>query len=231
MHACIHNYTYVNIIAPAQGDLRLRGGSSDREGRVEIYVNGIWGLVCEDNWSTFNAVVVCRQLFGEPANSKTVSQRRIEIYCFKSTDARALYYGFTNSYGRFWLDDVQCVGTESRLIDCPARPLGQHNCRRNDQIGVSCPPVGKQTETISALVYYCLNCIELEPCSVQGDIRLQGGTATSGRVEICNNGTWGTVCDDLWSIPDARVACFQLGLPSSSKLDTCRKWPTTSQWW
>ena len=58
------------------------------------------------------------------------------------------------------------------------------------------------------------------PCSTQGDIRLQDGTNTSGRVEICNNGAWGTVCDDFWSVSDARVACFQLGLPSSSKL-----WP------
>ena len=54
------------------------------------------------------------------------------------------------------------------------------------------------------------------PCSTQGDIRLQGGTATNGRVEICNNGAWGTVCDNLWSIEDVRVACVQLGLPSSS---------------
>ena len=55
------------------------------------------------------------------------------------------------------------------------------------------------------------------PCSTQGAIRLQGGTNTSGRVEICNNGAWGTVCDNLWSDFDARVACFQLGLPNSRK--------------
>ena len=61
------------------------------------------------------------------------------------------------------------------------------------------------------------NFIVLVPCSIQGAIRLQGGTNTSGRVEICNNGAWGTVCHDSWGITDARVACFQLGLPSSSK--------------
>ena len=49
----------------------------------------------------------------------------------------------------------------------------------------------------------------------QGAIRLQGGTATSGRVEICNNNVWGTVCDDLWGTPDATVACRQLGLPTN----------------
>ena len=45
----------------------------------------------------------------------------------------------------------------------------------------------------------------------QGAIRLQGGTATSGRVEICNNNVWGTVCDDFWGTDNARVACRQLG--------------------
>ena len=47
---------------------------------------------------------------------------------------------------------------------------------------------------------------------VQGDIRLVGGsTAREGRVEVCNNNAWGTVCDDAFGTNDARVACRQLG--------------------
>lgn len=38
-----------------------------------------------------------------------------------------------------------------------------------------------------------------------------------GRVEICVDGRWGTVCDDQWSWMDALVACRQMGLSVTSK--------------
>ena len=45
-----------------------------------------------------------------------------------------------------------------------------------------------------------------------GDIRLAGGSsALEGRVEVCDDHAWGTVCDDLWGSVDAGVACVQLG--------------------
>ena len=57
-----------------------------------------------------------------------------------------------------------------------------------------------------------LCCVE---CN-DGNIRLAGlSSRLEGRVEVCYNGLWGTVCNSGWNTPDAAVVCRQLGLSSS----------------
>ena len=52
-----------------------------------------------------------------------------------------------------------------------------------------------------------------------GDIRLVGSSvADAGRVELCLNNVWGTICDDGFDVNDANVVCRQLGYPNHGTL-------------
>jgi len=49
-------------LACTNGDIRLVGGASNLEGRVEICDTATWGTVCDDFWGTADANVACGQL-------------------------------------------------------------------------------------------------------------------------------------------------------------------------
>lgn len=105
------------------GAVRLVGnelGRNDR-GRVEIYINGEWGTVCDDLWTTKNARVVCQQLGFQ--------------YTLKASKNSEFGEG---KHLQILLDDVQCEGTESTLLDCQHAGVGIHNCAHHEDAGVIC---------------------------------------------------------------------------------------------
>ena len=87
---------------------------------MEIFYAGVWGTVCDNNWDLNDAHVVCRQLgYADAVRFSSGAE-------------------FGEGVGRIWLDNVNCVGTESMLSSCSARPWGSHNCRHNEDAGVVC---------------------------------------------------------------------------------------------
>lgn len=104
------------------GDIRLADGSDGFSGRVEVCHLGQWGTVCDDIFGDIDAQVVCRQL--------NLSTSR----------ASAQQFAFGSGTGFIWLDNVQCRGTENRLVDCVHNGFGEHNCFHFEDAGVSCPP-------------------------------------------------------------------------------------------
>ena len=101
--------------------IRLVGGSSYNEGRVEVNYNGEWGTVCDDGWDDTDASVVCRQLgFGLSGTSIGSA-------------------GFGQGSGSIWLDSVTCTGNESTLASCGHLGIGvTRSCNHSEDAGVRC---------------------------------------------------------------------------------------------
>lgn len=68
MTSLVHNPNSLHADHVEGKNVRLVGGSSANEGRVEILHNGQWGTVCRNQWGDVDARVVCDQLgyFGAP---------------------------------------------------------------------------------------------------------------------------------------------------------------------
>ena len=100
--------------------VRLSDGADDMEGRVEVYYNGSWGTVCDDDWDTKDAMVVCRML-GFPMNAVALRNA-----------------AFGPGRGTIILDHVECNGVEESLAECQHRGFINSDCHHRDDAGVRC---------------------------------------------------------------------------------------------
>ncbi|GAB0206339.1 antigen WC1.1-like [Grus japonensis] len=153
----------------SSASLRLVGGGSRCDGRVEIFQRGTWGRVLDDQWDMQEASVVCRQLRcgeAETAYNPPKPER---------------------GTGPVGLRGVRCAGHEASLTLC------------NTSLAES---------ALAARIAEDVGVV----CWGSRQVRLVNGSGRcAGRVEIYYRGSWGTVCDDGWDLPDAAIVCHQLG--------------------
>ena len=113
-----------------------------------------------------------------------------------------------------------CQGTENSLFECNTRYLTNSlSCNHDQDVGLDCECKFTSYREYWPIIKLCLL---LVPC-VNGSVRLVGSTwSYEGRVEVCVNNTWGTVCTNFWDTNDTVVVCRQLGFSPSSIISSCR---------
>ncbi|XP_078333709.1 neurotrypsin-like [Crassostrea virginica] len=115
--------TTTNTTQAPTTPLRLVGGGTPYEGRLEVYYNGNWGTICDDHWDERDTAVACQSL--------GFSSNDTDTWCC----AR-----FGQGTGLILLDDVYCLGTESDLGQCAHGGWGRHNCGHHEDVSIRCAP-------------------------------------------------------------------------------------------
>ena len=127
-NACLHVPIDDTV---AEGSVRLVGGNTTLEGRVEVFLLGQWGTVCDYNWDFVDAIVVCRQL----GNLQAVEAPR--------------YAAFRSGSGPSWYYSVHCTGTERNLTECS---------KSISNVGSACPH-SQDAGAVCSSQSYALLCI------------------------------------------------------------------------
>ena len=123
---------------------------------MEVFHNGLWGTICHDHWTVDDANVVCRQLgyaraiaspdysaFGPgggqvSTHTQALTPSPTHPYYISHTTPHT--YVHTLTHTQIWLTNVECVGTESSIFQCPHSDWGDisSSCSHSTDAGVIC---------------------------------------------------------------------------------------------
>ena len=81
-----------------------------RNGVLNIIYGDSERSVCDDGFSSKDAEVACRELYGDSNFLNFIVDQRCE-------------------HSDFWLDDIDCSGSEEKIADCSHLEWGSHNCK------------------------------------------------------------------------------------------------------
>ena len=133
----------VSCLLAEAAEVRLVGGATGAEGRVELLVGGQWRTICDESWDLLDADVACRQL-------------ELGYALVAVVDA-----GFGQGTAPSWSMSLNCDGSEAGLLECPL--VAGASCQHSQDAGVvcsnACECVRARAHVCVCVVYVCVCCI------------------------------------------------------------------------
>ncbi|KAG5895778.1 hypothetical protein JTB14_001625 [Gonioctena quinquepunctata] len=106
--------------------IRLLGGSSETEGRLQLKINDQWGTVCNYGWTMKNAALVCQQL-GYVLNPDDWNLERNEVPAAGTAETVIL-------------SNIQCDDFDLDITKCKSESTADflNSCNHDNDVGVRC---------------------------------------------------------------------------------------------
>lgn len=161
-----------------ESPVRLAGGSTPYEGRLEIFHEGRWGTVCNSGFDATAAKIICNSI-GYPSDSPSLMSAS----------------GFGTPPSTVWLDGVRCNGNETAIDVCTHNRFGLTSCTHDKDVAIMCRSHGIKC-------YHCDGLLDPQTCNEQvqcaaGEVCEEAAFIANGETRFSLTCQSKLVCDAL----------------------------------